>query len=222
MLCAPPPAVLSAVKLGCPVARLVEVTGDGHAGLVRGDYASRAPGGAVEVVRVMERPEAVQDVRPAERNVQDLPAELGVRVPVVLTSDPGAALVPAPVLGTEFRHAPCFFPYLLDHFLAESHGVRSFRSGYATRTNRAKLSHGISGAGAGATSGGGDGISGSGCGGASGPGAGTSTGGCSDGNSGAGAGISGSGRGTPPAAEAGRETTTLIVCIPVIAFVCCS
>src|SRR5512144_997512 len=116
-----PCLVFYQVRSEVPVARLETVLEGGKAGAVCRDVALGPMVGNVVSVSMMERPQVFQCVRCASRDVDDLPAKIGVGLAVIGTADPGATFVLAPHTGVNFVAAPAFLPYLLNELFAVVH-----------------------------------------------------------------------------------------------------
>jgi hypothetical protein len=82
----------------------------GKTGAVGGDVALGLAPGHIVAVAMVEWPQVFRRIRLAGRNVDDLPAKVGISLGVIPTADPGTALVLAPLIAIDVAAGPALFP----------------------------------------------------------------------------------------------------------------
>lgn len=109
-----------------PVAWIERVFESGKPCAVGGDVALGLVPGHIVIVAMVERPQVFRRIRFAGRDVDDLPAEVGIGLAVIRAADPGAAFVLAPQIAIDVAAGPAFFPHLLNQLFAVFHGALLF------------------------------------------------------------------------------------------------
>src|SRR5690348_15683881 len=79
--------------------------------------------GNTVTIAVVEWAQILQNIRSTGRDIDNRPAKVGTGIAVMLTCDPGAAFVLAPLIHFDVRIHAGFLPYLLNQLLAVLHLV---------------------------------------------------------------------------------------------------